>query len=242
MVAGCNDTNGLLGQSQFQSASYPADVSGYVEPAVNRALAVAQTGIYNDILSNGSTLTSGTSQATDVQSAAERLGGASAVLDGYVSLGLPQALASDDKLHSLISGVNADAFARTDRNLNLWGVQYADSVPDQVVNFYRAAAAAMPGFDPADFVWDLVQLRALAVTSAVRPYIVPPVAAQALARTAGAVPAASSGQALAQDNALISPTIDRLDETRSALSDALSHGASLFVSIAGSGKGTVRAG
>ena len=242
VVAGCNDTNGLLGQSQFQTASYPADVSGYVEPAVNRALAVAQTGIYNDILSNGSTLTSGTSQATDVQSAAERLGGASAVLDGYVSLGLPQALASDDKLHSLISGVNADAFARTDRNLNLWGVQYADSVPDQVVNFYRAAAAAMPGFDPADFVWDLVQLRALAVTSAVRPYIVPPVAAQALARTAGAVPAASSGQALAQDNALISPTIDRLDETRSALSDALSHGASLFVSIAGSGKGTVRGG
>src|SRR4029077_12587118 len=131
------DTNGLLGQSQFQTASYPADVSGYVEPAVNRALAVAQTGIYNDILSNGSTLTSGTSQATDVQSAAERLGGASAILDGYVSLGLPQALASDDKLHSLIAGANADAFARTDSNLNLWGVQYASSVPDQVVNYYR---------------------------------------------------------------------------------------------------------
>ena len=206
---------------------------------MNRALAVAQTGIYNDILSNGSTLTSGTSQATDVESAAERLGGASAVLDGYMSLGLPQALASDDKLHSLIAGANADAFARTDSNLNLWGVQYASSAPDQVVNYYRAALAAMPGFDPADFVWDLVQLRALSVSSAVRPYIVAPVAAQALARTADAVPA---GQALAEDNALISPTIDRLDETRAALSDTINHGASLFVAVAGAGRGTVTGG
>ena len=199
----------------------------------------AQTGIYNDILSNGSTLTSGTSQATDVESAAQRLGGASAILDGYVSLGLPQALASDDKLHSLIAGANADAFARTDPTLNLWGVQYASSVPDQVVNYYRAALTAMPGFDPADFVWDLVQLRALAISGAVRPYIVAPVGAQALARTAAAVP---SGQPLAQDNALISPTIDRLDETRAALSDTINHGASLFVAVAGAGRGTVSGG
>ncbi len=239
VAAGCNDTNGLLGQGQFQTASYPGDVSGYVGPAVDRALAAAQTGIYNDILSNGSTLTSGTSQATDVESAAQRLGGASAILDGYVSLGLPQALASDDKLHSLIAGANADAFARTDPTLNLWGVQYASSVPDQVVNYYRAALTAMPGFDPADFVWDLVQLRALAISGAVRPYIVAPVGAQALARTAAAVP---SGQPLAQDNALISPTIDRLDETRAALSDTINHGASLFVAVAGAGRGTVSGG
>ena len=47
-----------------------------------------------------------------MQQAATRLDGANELLDGYISLALPQALASDDTLQGLVSGTNSDTFAR----------------------------------------------------------------------------------------------------------------------------------
>lgn len=239
--SGCNvDFAALLGESQFQAASYPSDVSSYVEPTVASALASVQRAVYNDLLSNGSTLTTGTSEATNVQEAASRLGGANAILDGYISLGLPQSLAADDTLHSLVSGVNADPLARSNPNYNLWGVQPASAVPDQVVNFYKAALAAMPGFDPAAFIDDLVFLRANDLSNAIRPHIVASAGGSGAAgahtvRLAAGIAAASNTTAFAEDNALIGPTLDRLSETQTALSDTIGHGASLYVSVTGPG-------
>jgi List-Bact-rpt repeat protein len=241
VVAGCNDTTGLLTGAPNKSASYPQGVIDYTTTQINQALAGLQAGYYRDILSNGSTLTSGTTAATDVESAATRLAGANAVMNGYISLGLPQALASDDALRSLVSGANADAFARTDPNLNLWHVAYAGAVPDQVVNFYKAALSSMPGFDPADFVADLVSLRATALQNAIRPHIVPGVAApQAKTKLlAGDVVAATSSGQTAEVNPLLGPTLDRLTETRLGLADTLANGTVLQTAIAGTGSGTV---
>ena len=249
VVAGCNDTNGILG-SGTQSASYPSDVSGYVENAVGNSLVQLQARVYQDILSNGSTLTTGTDQSTNIEAAAERLGGATALLNGYISLGLPQALGSDDTLQGLVSGQDEDAFARTNPNYNLWNVAPARSVPAQLVNFYQAAMATMPGFDPANFVADLVDLRASALQRALRPHIVPSVAASANARLLASTAARANAQnaaqttppssgVLAELNPLIGPTLDRIDETRAALADTITNGTKLILTFAGSGAGTV---
>ncbi|MGZ4295561.1 MAG: InlB B-repeat-containing protein [Solirubrobacteraceae bacterium] len=243
VVAGCNDTTALLTSAPNKTAAYPQDVINYATSAVNQALGGLQAGYYKDILSNGSTLTSGTSAATDVESAATRLAGANAVMNGYISLGLPQALAGDDTLRSLVSGANADAFARTDPNLNLWNVAFAGAVPDQLVNFYKAALSTMPGFDPADFVADLVSLRATALRNAIRPHIVPGVAApRANAKAkllANDIVTAPSGGPTAEVNPLLGPTLDRLAETRSGLADTLANGTRLVATTAGTGMGSV---
>jgi hypothetical protein len=240
---GCDNTTAFLTGAPAKTASYPVDVINYTTTSASQALAGLQAGYYQDILSNSSTLTSGTSAATDVQSAATRLAGANAVMNGYISLGLPQALASDDTLRSLVSGANADAFARTDPNLNLWNVAYAGAVPDQVVNFYKAALAAMPGFDPADFVADLVSLRATALQNAIRPHIVPGVAApQANAKAkllAKDIVTAPSSGTTAEVNPLLGPTLDRLAETRSGLADTLANGTQILATTMGTGTGTV---
>jgi hypothetical protein len=213
-----------------------------VLPEVNGKLAELQAGYYKDILSDGgSTLTSGTSVDTDVQAAATRLAGANAILNGYISLGLPQSLASDDTLRSLVSGANADAFARTTDNLNPWGAAYASDVPGQLVNFYKAALSAMPNFDPADFAADLVYLRSLALEQAIRPHIVPSSGATRpqTIRWAPGIAAASTSGTLAEINQIIGPTLDRLSETRVGLADTLANGATLYVSLAGTGTGTI---
>ncbi len=75
----------------------------------------------------GGGLTAGASQATNVQQAATRLDGANELLDGYVSLGLPQALASDDALQGLVSGTNSDTFAPASGGLA--GTARAGNVP-----------------------------------------------------------------------------------------------------------------
>jgi hypothetical protein len=221
--------------------AHPADaVSG-----VNAKLAELQAGYYKDILSGGgSTLTSGTSIDTDVEAAARRLAGANAILNGYISLGLPQSLASDDNLRSLVSGANADAFARTSPSLNPWGVAYASDVPTQLVNFYKAALTAKPSLDPADEAADLVFLRSLALQQAIRPHIVPSAGTgQAKSiRLAAGITAQPSDATFAETNPFIGPTLDRVDETRAALADTLANGATLYTSVAGAGAGTVSDG
>ena len=234
----CFDMSPLLSMSVNQTTTYPSDVQGYVEPAIAAVFTDLQRRIYEDILSNGSTLTAGGGQDSDIEAAATRLAGATALLNGYISLGLPQALASDDTLHSLIAGANEDAFAPTDPNFNLWNVATASTVPAQIVNFYKAALAVMPTFNPADFAADLVSERATNLSAAIRPHIVPSTSqlAPGLGRRAAATP---PNTIFAETNPLIAPTIDRLEESQVALTDAIANGASLFVVVTGTGHGTV---
>jgi hypothetical protein len=251
IAAGCNDTNDLLDQSQFQSASLPADISSYIEPAVTQALTSLQGGVYNDLISN---IQSGDSPApTDVQAAAKRLDGANALLDGYVSLGLPQALTSDDTLESLIAGQNEDAFALTDPRDNPWGVAFASNVPDALIDLYQAALTTLPNFDPTQLIAKDVLARAADLDAAISPHIVNatvPTSMAARERSAGLgqglrEAAVASGSTtpdsgvLAEDNPLIAPTIATLSQTGAGLSDLLADGAQLFVTVGGTGSGSV---
>lgn len=225
------------------STNYPADVQGVVEPAIANVLQELQQAVYNDIISHGSTLTTGTSQATDVQQAATRLAGANAVLNGYISLGLPQSLASDDPLHSLVSGANTDAFASTDSTLNPLGVAYAPDVPDQLVNVYKAALATMPSSDPANLIAQQIAQRATELAQAIHPQIVPASTAQAashdLPRLTASISSPANNTILAEVNPVIGPTLDRLDETEMGLQDTINNGATLYVATAGAGSGSV---
>ncbi len=96
----CPDVSGTLGGVNLA----PADAFNAAQSAVETELSSLRRAVYNQIISGGGGLTAGTSQATNVQQAATRLDGANELLDGYVSLGLPQALASDDSLQGLVSG------------------------------------------------------------------------------------------------------------------------------------------
>ena len=176
-----------------------------------------------------------------MKAADERLGGASALLNGYISLGLPQALASDDLLHSYIAGQNADAFAPTQGNtLN---VQPATDVPTQVVNLYKAAIKALPATDATGSVLTLIENRAAHLANAVSQHIIgsggtgSPAAAKL--RLASGLEAASSSTSFSEDNPLIGSTLDRLSEAKSALTEAGSAGVLVSVGLAGPGAGSV---
>jgi uncharacterized protein YoxC len=214
----------------------------YEDPDVAQALANLQTEVYQDIISGpNDTLTTGQDPSTDVQAAAQRLAGATALLNGYISLGLPQALAGDDVLHSFVAGQNADAFAPTQGNP--WDVQPATDVAGQIVNFYKAAITALPSADATGSVPTMIQTRAQALANAVREYIVPsdgklsPGARRLRLASDLATPAPGTG--FAEDNPLIGSTLDRLDEANSALAEANSTGVLVSVGLAGSGAGSV---
>ena len=96
-------------------------------------LSTLRKQLYHSIISSGG-LSAGDTQATNAQQAAIRLDGANELLDGYISLGLPQALASDDTLQGLVSCTNSDTFAPASGGLA--GTAPASSVPAQVVNLY----------------------------------------------------------------------------------------------------------
>jgi hypothetical protein len=184
-----------------------AAASADATPLVDRALSALQQGAYQDLLGDGSTLTSGAGQATDVRTAADRFAGAGAVLDGYVSLGLPQALASDDNLRSLVSGVGSDPF----RDTRINGVQapFTTSITRAIVDFYKVAQQQAPTFDPALLLGDLAHLRQDQLSEAIRPYI-------QTGRAEGQTTA--DGGVLAELSPLVAPTVDRLQLTRDVLS------------------------
>jgi hypothetical protein len=228
--------SGVLGYGGNQHQFYTSDVSGVVEPALTKTLAQLQTGVYNDILSALQTNSGG------VEDAAERWGGASALLNGYVSLGLPQSLATDDTLRGLIDGTEANPFTPT----NLGG-----SLPLQVAaapegtallqNVYQAAKNQMPSEDPIGIIGFMVDNRAINLRYALHADIVPAAqsGARATAARLGAAAAAEASPALSQANALISPALDRLNAEDASLADATTNGVPLSVSLAGPGSGSV---
>jgi hypothetical protein len=231
---GCPDLSKVLVDSPQNITFAATDAVNYVTPLVAVKLASLRQGVYNDILSNGSTLTSGSGDATNVQAAALRLQGAAALLNGYVSLGLPQALAGDDTLRTLITGVGADPLDTVDTpNADAHGLQvpYESSVPAQVVAVYKAAEQTDPASDPAATIGTLIADRGSALFAALRAHIVPmPPPALHTQGPARAQPAdatsadTSSADGLAEDNPVVAPTLDRLDETIAVLQDELGSG------------------
>jgi Divergent InlB B-repeat domain len=226
------------------SSGYPAAVASTIEPKITDELTRLQKGIYDDITRDGSGLTHGLGdQNTDVEAAAERLGGATALLNGYVELGLPQSVASDDALHSLLFGAGVDAFAPADPTLNVFHPAFASDVPDQVLNYFKAAEAVMPSYDPALALPGLVDRRLGDLELAVRAHLVPTAGAQQasrkLAARLGVAAASVTAPTVAENDSLIVPTVDRLDEADMVLKDAASHGTTVSVSLTGSSGGTV---
>ncbi|HET6868071.1 MAG TPA: hypothetical protein VFH80_19315 [Solirubrobacteraceae bacterium] len=240
--ANCNPTAQWLANSTDTTASG----SGYifqpnVDSDVAQTLSDLQTGVYKDLISDANGSSPVTDPSLDIAAAAKRLGGANALLDGYISLGLPQALASDDVLHSFVAGQNVDAFAPTQGNP--WDVKPATDVAGQIVNFYTAAIAALPSSDPTGLVPTMIQTRATALNGALHQHIVAsgstatPGALQV--RLASGIAATSQATGFAEDNPVIGPTLDRIDETHAALADADSAGVLVSVGLAGSGAGSV---
>jgi hypothetical protein len=196
-----------------------------VTDAVASELETLRNDVYEDIIGGGQGLTAGDSLATNVQQAATRLDGAGELLDGYVSLGLPQALASDDTLQGLISGTDSDTFAPTSGGLG--GAVPAATVPAQLVNFYEAAinddtASILPVQDPADLAASLVDQRASQLAAAINAHIVPSAssanALQGDVRLSADITTAQTSSAVfAEENPYIGPTLDRLDLTAAVL-------------------------
>ncbi|MGO9958648.1 MAG: hypothetical protein ACLP50_22230 [Solirubrobacteraceae bacterium] len=216
MGAGGTDFSTLL--TPLANAIPPSNLTtaaAYDDPLTAQILQSLQQGIYKDILAGGSALTTGTSPATDVLAAAQRLDGASALLDDYVRLGFSQALASDDNLQELINGAESDVFAYP--GLNLFGTKTLDGVPAQLISYYQQAQAA-PGLveDPVegfDSFGKAVTARVQALTAALASYV-------QTGRASGQ--AASGGGALAESSPVVASTLVRLQLSLDVLADETS--------------------
>ena len=200
------------------------------QTAVENELSSLRRDVYNHIISGGGGLTAGDTQADNVQQAAIRLDGSNELLDGYISLGLPQALASDDTLQGLVAGTNSDTFAPTSGGLA--GTVRASNVLAQIVNLYEAAinddptASVLPVTDPADLIASLVDQRASQLAGSINAHIVPAAgntpALQGQVRLSADITAAQTTSAVfAEESPYIGPTLDRLDETAFVLNDQL---------------------
>jgi hypothetical protein len=232
----CVDMSLVLGDSSNEHPFYPSDVSAAVEPAVNTVLGGLQRGVYNDMLSALQTNDGG------VRDAAERWGGASALLNGYVSLGLPQSLATDDTLRGLIDGTGANPF--TPSNISGTPLLQVAPAPEGTAllqNVYKAALNQMPSADPIGDIGLMVDNRAINLFYALHADIVPSAqnGARATAARLGSAAAAQASPARSQANALISPALDRLNAEDASLTDATTDGVPLRVSLGGPGSGSV---
>ncbi|HUA71730.1 MAG TPA: hypothetical protein VMA96_11620 [Solirubrobacteraceae bacterium] len=213
----CPDVSSTFALVNAQETSLNTTVTN----AVATELETLRKDVYEDIIGGGQGLTAGDSLATNVQQAATRLDGANELLDGYVSLGLPQALASDDTLQGLISGTNADTFAPTSGGLA--GAVPASNVPAQLVNFYKAAinddsATILPVQDPVNLAVSLVDQRANQLAAAINAHIVSSGGQGAALQghvllSAGVAAPQTTSATFAEENQYIGPTLDRLDET-----------------------------
>jgi Divergent InlB B-repeat domain len=231
----------------------PANLISYTTGQTLVALGDLQQTLYAGLI-NGNHLTSGTDPNTDdVHAAAARAAGASALLNGYISLGLPQALASDDTLNGLVNGTGSDPFTTPDAaGCNVKGVVAGGTLEAQLINYLQASSAkvargAPSTLDPEECIWLLVQDRVAALTPAIAAHIIPASgsaqsATRANSLAAATQPAATASTMFAEVNPLISPTLDRLDVTQAALAEELANGTRLSVEVDGAGQGTVTGG
>jgi Divergent InlB B-repeat domain len=246
---------GTVTSGQAQDTE-PSGLDQYATGQFNQALGTLQRTVLAHLI-NGTHVTQGTNpDYDDVEAAADRAAGSSAVLNGYISLGLPQALASDDTLNGLINGTGSDPFTTPDLNgCNFPGVVAGGTLEAEVINYLQAASASvangtLANRDPGTCLSLLVQDRVAALSGALAPHIIPtatgasaPVSAGArlslVARAEQSEPAATASTVFAEENPLIAPTLDRLDDTQAALSEEMANGTRLSVEIDGTGQGTV---
>ena len=126
-------------------------------------LETLRTGVYDDLLSGDN---GGLTASSGVADAAKRLEGAERLLDGYITLGLPQALATDDRLRSLVAGETANPLAHPfgDARTTAPG-----DVPRQVASFFHYVAEAKPASDPLGTLTLLLNRRRVALQDAIPP-------------------------------------------------------------------------
>jgi hypothetical protein len=226
--------------------------SGLVQSATGdtlKAIGDLQETIYSGLI-NGTHLFPGTTSggSDDVHAAADRAAGAGALLNGYISLGLPQALASDDVLNGLVSGTGSDPLTTPDANgCNLKGVGAGGTLEAEVINYLQAASVkvgrgAPSDRDPGQCISLLVQDRVAALSPAIAGHIIPSAGSGAAARAAQAQPAATASTMFAEANPLIAPTLDRIVDTQAALTEEMANGTRLSVEVDGAGSGTVTGG
>jgi hypothetical protein len=191
------------------------DTSGFnraiaaVTPLVDARLTELANGSLEDFVTQDGTLTRGNSRATDVQAAAERVGAATALFNGYVALGLPQALATDDKLHGVVAGEASDALLHP--YFDSRSAVPAATVPGQVANYLKFVKGSAG--DPIDALGIHFLHHRLFLEQTIRSYVV-------RGRALGQEP--SDGGRLDESSPLVAATIDRLELTRAVLADHLS--------------------
>jgi hypothetical protein len=200
---------------------YSTDDTGFDQavadlgPLVDARLRELQTASLQALLVDGSQLSRGDgTRATDVEAAAERVQGAEALIQGYVTLGLPQALASDDTLRGLLAGEAADALLHPQFDANR--AAFAATVPGQVVSFLQwELANGVSQTDPLETLRILFRRHTQALEDAIGTYI-------KTGRAANQDPAADGGR-LDEGSPLVTSTLDRLELTRAVLADHLAH-------------------
>ncbi len=190
----------------------------------------------------------------EIQRGGVLAGVAGGLLNGYISLGLPQALASDDTLNGLVNGAASDPYASPDVFCSLNGVVPGGTLEAELVNYIQAAdVTANAGFatntDLETCISQLVQDRVGALSAALSPHIIPSAtggggaAVSRVARAAASTqPAGTASTLFAEENPLIAPTLDRLDVTQAALTEEMANGIRLTVEVDGTGVGTVTGG
>jgi hypothetical protein len=199
---------------------YSHDDSGFAHavadltPLVDARLRELQTDSLKALLVDGSTLSHGDgTRATDVQAAANRVQGAEALIRGYVALGLPQALASDDNLRGLVAGESGDALLHPyfdDRRAVL-----ADTVPDQLANLIKFELAhGVQQSDPFEALRIQFRRHSGALANAIGTFV-------KTGRAYGQD--AADGGRLDEGSPLVASTIDRLELSRAVLADRLAH-------------------
>jgi hypothetical protein len=182
-----------------------------VTPRIQTRFGELRDGILGNWLAEDGSLTSGNgTQATNARAAAERVGGAQTLVNGYVTLGFPQALATDDTLRSLVAGDRANALARP--ILDHRRAEPASNVPDQVAAFVRFLQPLHPVADPVDTLGYAFATHRRALESSIAPYV-------RTGRAAGQ--SATDGGRLDQSSPLVASTIDRLELSRAVLAEHL---------------------
>ena len=199
---------------------YKHDDSGFARAAaeldtlVNARLRELQRESLKDLLVDETTLTQGDmSRATNVLAAAERVEGAQALLKGYVTLGLPQALATDDTLRGLVAGDAANALLRPNERRPSRGA--GRRRPGQLVNYLKYTLDnGVPQFDPLVALDGLFASHHRALEQSIGTYV-------RTGRAAGQNSA--DGGKLDESNPLVRSTLDRLELSRAVLADHLAH-------------------
>ena len=186
-------------------------VIDYVTPLIDTELRDLQRRSLAGLLASDGSLTQGQGQASNVAAAAQRLAGAQNLVHGYITLGFPQALATDDALRSLVAGESSNILA------NPYGDRYPQPEPaanlsGQVASFFRLVAMVNPPQDPLDRLSVLLNAHRVGIERAVEPHV-------KTGRAPGQDPA--NGGRISQLNPLVSSTIDRLELTRDVLADSL---------------------